>query len=226
VTERRWPLAVAAVVVALLIAGAALAAGRASAPDTPAASDDVNAVVDSAVRTIDGVPVGIQRSRAGAVAAADNYVARVTETIVQDPNVYARLVRAVWVPDGQEGALREGVATRQRSTAAIENYAAGGRGLSIIAARRLDTYDGTRADLTTWTAGLNWGPQQRPGQRWFLTETTLRWDGQRWRVERMDEAQRPAPAPARVGYDDAASLKAETFDRELRGMTAPTYGDG
>jgi len=226
VTERRWPLVVAAVVVALLIAGAAWAAGRASAPDTPAASDDENASVQSAVRTIDGVPVGIQLSRAGALAAADNYVARVTETIVQDPGAYARLVGAVWVPGGQDGALREGESTRQRSTAAVENYAAGGRGLSIVAARRLDTYDGTRAEVTTWTAGFNWGPQQRPGQRWFLTETTLRWDGQRWRVEKMDEAQRPAPAPARVGYDDAASLKTETFDRELLGMTAPTYGDG
>jgi hypothetical protein len=225
VTERRWPLVAAAVVVALLIAGAALAAGRASAPDAPAASDDENAIVQSAVRTIDDVPLGIQRSRAGALAAADNYVARVTETIVQDPDAYARLVRAVWVATGQEGALREGEATRQRSPAAVENYAAGGRGLAIVAARRLDAYDGTRAEVTTWTAGFNWGPQQRPGQRWFLTESTLRWDGQRWRVEKMEEAQRPAPAPARVGYDDAASLKTATFDRELRGMTAPTYGD-
>jgi hypothetical protein len=222
----RWPLVVSAAVAVLLISGAAWAAGRASAPDTPVATDDQIAIVPPVVRTIDGVPVGIQRSRAGALAAADNYVARVTETIVQDPTVYARLVRAVWAPEGQARALREGESTRQRSTAAVENYAAGGRGLSIVAARRLDTYDGARAEVTIWTAGFNWGPLQRPGQRWFLTETTLRWDGQRWRVETMNEAERPAPAPARVGYDDAASLKAETFDRELRGMTAPTYGGG
>ena len=178
------------------------------------------------MRTIDGVPVGVQQSRAGALAAADNYVARVTETIVQDPNAYERLVRSVWVPEGQDAALEEGNRTRERSAAAVENYAAGGRGLAVVAARRVDTYDGTRAEVTTWTAGLNWGPRQRPGQRWFLTETTLRWDGQRWRVEDMSEASRPAPAPARVGYDDRASLESATFDRELRGMTAPTYGDG
>lgn len=223
--ERRWPLVVV-VATALLISGAAWAAGRASAPDPSAAGDDKIAIARSAVRTIDGVPVGVQRSRAGALAAADNYVARVTETVVQDPSTYARLVRAVWVPEGQNGALREGESTRQRSIAAVENYVAGGRGLSIIAARRLDAYDGARADVTVWTAGFSWGPRQRPGQRWFLTETTLRWDGQRWRIEKMAEAQRPAPAPARVGYDAPVSLKAETFDRELRGMTAPTYGDG
>jgi hypothetical protein len=226
VTERRWPLVVAAVVAAVVIAGAAWAAGRASAPDTPAAGDEAPTGGSAAVRTIDGVPVGVQQSRAGALAAADNYVARVTETIVQDPNAYEQLVRSFWVPEGQDAALEEGNRTRERSAAAVENYAAGGRGLAVVAARRVDTYDGTRAEVTTWTAGLNWGPRQRPGQRWFLTETTLRWDGQRWRVEDMSEASRPAPAPARVGYDDRASLESATFDRELRGMTAPTYGDG
>jgi hypothetical protein len=227
VTERRWPLVVAAVVAAIVIAGAAWAAGRASAPDTPAAGDDAPTPGGGAVvRTIDGVPIGVQQSRAGAVAAADNYVARVTETIVQDPRAYTQLVRSVWVPEAQQAALTEGDRTRERSPDAVENYAAGGRGLAIVGARRVDTYDGTRAEVTTWTAGFNWGPRQRPGQRWFLTETTLRWDGQRWRVEKMTEASRPAPAPARVGYDDPASLETGTFDRELRGMTAPTYGDG
>jgi hypothetical protein len=225
VTERRWPLVVAAVAAALAIAGAAWAGGQARAPETPASGDE-SASVQSAVRTIEGVAVGVQRSRTGALAAADNYVARVTETIVQDPAAYARLVRVVWVPERQDAALRDGESTRERSAAAVENYAAGGRGLAIVAARRLDAYDGTRAQVTTWTAGFNWGPQQRPGQRWFLTETTLRWDGQRWRVEKMEEAQRPAPAPARVGYDDAPSLKTDTFDRELRGMSAPIYGGG
>jgi hypothetical protein len=221
-TERRWPL-IAALAAALLLIGAAWAAGRASAPNTPN-SDPANDS-SSAIRTINGVPVGVQQSRTGALAAADNYVARVTETVVQDPRAYVRLVRSVWVPTAQEAALEEGTRARARSADAIENYAVGGRALALVAARRLDTYDGNRAEVTTWTAGFSWGPRERPGQRWFLTETSLRWDGQRWRVEKMDEAKRPAPAPARVGYDDQVSLKSETFDRELRGMTAPTYGD-
>lgn len=224
-TERRWPLVLGALAAALVLAGAAWEGGHASVPKTRESGDE-SLSVRSAVRTIEGVAVGVQRSRAGALAAADNYVARVTETVVQNPAVYGRLVRVLWVPEGQDAALREGESTRERSAAAVENYAEGGRGLAIVAARRLDAYDGARAEVTTWTAGFNWGPQERPGQRWFLTETTLRWDGQRWRVEKMEEAQRPAPAPALVGYSDAASLKTDTFDRELRGMTAPTYGDG
>ena len=42
-TERRWPLVVAAIAVAVVIAGAAWAVGRAGAPDMPPASDDDNA---------------------------------------------------------------------------------------------------------------------------------------------------------------------------------------
>jgi hypothetical protein len=222
-TQRPWSL-IAALITALLLLGAGWAAGRASAPNTPAAGNTTPSAT-AAVRTINGIPVGVQQSRTGALAAADNYVARVTETVVQDPTAYAQLVRSVWLPTAQQAALEEGTRARDRSAAAIENYAVGGRALAIVAARRLDTYDGDRAEVTTWTAGFNWGPRERPGQRWFLTESSLRWDGQRWRVEKMDEAKRPAPAPARVGYDDQASLKSETFDRELRGMTAPTYGD-
>ena len=51
-TERRWPLVVAAIAVAVVIAGAAWVVGRAGAPDMPPASDDDKARVQSAIRTI------------------------------------------------------------------------------------------------------------------------------------------------------------------------------
>jgi hypothetical protein len=224
-TERRWPLVVALVVAVLLVA-AAWAVGRATAPDTPAADGDTPRGAGAAVRTIDGVPVGVQQSRAGALAAADNYVARVTETVVQDPQAYERLVRAIWVPEGQEAALQRGERIRAQSPEAVANYAAGGRALAVVGARRVDSYTGSTAEITTWTGGFDWGPDKRPSQRWFLAETTLRWDGQRWRVESLEEATRPAPAPTIVAFDDPSARTSATFDRELRGMTAPFYGAG
>jgi hypothetical protein len=66
-------------------------------------------------------------------AAADNYVARVTETVVQDPRAYVQLVRSVWVPTAQEAALEEGTRARARSADAIENLR-GGR--ARVGARR------------------------------------------------------------------------------------------
>ena len=223
-TERRWPLVVAAVVAAVVIAGAAWAAGRASAPDTPAAGDDASKGGTTAVRTIDGVPVGVEQSRAGALAAADNYVATVSENVVKDPRLYETLVRRVFAPSEQDYALREGERARTLAPAAVSDYAEGGGAVALIGARRLDTYDGSRAQVTTWLGGVVWGPSRRPTQRWQLVETDLRWDGQRWLVERMRPAERSAPAPAVTKADDTSAYDRATFERELRGMTAPTYG--
>jgi len=225
VTGRRWPLVVAAVLVALAIAGAGWAAGRASAPDTPAAGDDAPTPSgNAAVRTIDGVPVGVEQSRAGALAAADNYIATVSENVVKDPRLYETLVRRVFAPSEQDYALREGERARTLAPAAVSDYAEGGGAVALIGARRLDTYDGSRAQVTTWLGGVVWGPSRRPTQRWQLVETDLRWDGQRWLVERMRPAERSAPAPAVTKADDTSAYDRATFERELRGMTAPTYG--
>ena len=99
VTERRWPLVVAAVVAAVVIAGAAWAVGRASAPDTPAASDRRQRA------RAERHPHDRWRTRRGSTltrwrpGGRGQLRSAVTETIVQDPAAYGRLVRAVWVPE-------------------------------------------------------------------------------------------------------------------------------
>lgn len=219
--ERRGALVVAATIVAVLIVGAiGWALGRSTAPDAPGNNDTAG----GPIRSIGGIPVGVQHSRAGALAASDNYVALGSETITQDPARYTRLVRTVYEPGYQRTALTEAKQVRASSADAVANYEAGGRGVALVAARRLDTYSDSRAMITTWLGGFSWGPKKKPGQTWYLTESTLRWDGQRWLVEKIDTAARPAPAPTNVGYDDKSALTTPTFDRELRGMTGPLYG--
>jgi hypothetical protein len=221
-TQRRWPL-IAALAAALLLTGAAWAAGRASAPNTPNGGDNLSTRA-GAIRTINGVPVGVQQSRTGALAAADNYVAIVSENVVKDPRVYEALVGRVFAPGEQGYALREGKRARTLAPAAVSDYAEGGGAVALVGARRLDAYDGSRAQVTTWLGGVVWGPSRRPTQRWQLVETDLRWDGQRWLVQRMRPARRSAPAPAVTKADDTTAYDRSTFERELRGMTAPTYG--
>jgi hypothetical protein len=220
-TERRWPL-IAALAAALLLTGAAWAAGRASAPNTPT-GDTANGA-STAIRTINGIPVGVQRSREGALAASDNYIATSSESVVQDPRRFEALVHETFAEPEAKEALADAKRDRQRAPDAVENYAQGGRGLAVVAARRLDTYDDTTATVTSWSGGIVWGPSEKPKQRWLLVETSLRWDGERWRVTDMEEATRPAPAPVIVAYNEDDALRAATFDRELRGMTAPIYG--
>jgi hypothetical protein len=219
--ERRWPLIVAVALGAIVTAAIGWVVGHSSAPNEPAQASRQPA---GAIRVVDGVPIGIEHSRAGALAAADNYVAVSSETVLQDPGRYANLVREAFDEPYQGPAIREGQALRRRSTETISNYQAGGRAMAIVAARRLERYAGLRARVTTWTAGLSWGPGRAPGQRWFFTDTRLRWTGDRWRVERIEESERAAPTPGVVRYSAKTALRTETFERELRDMTAPTYG--
>jgi hypothetical protein len=227
VSGRRWPLVIAAVVAAVVIAGAAWAAGRASAPDAPTASDEpAAAAATSAIQTMDGVPVGVDHSRAGALAAADNYAATTVESVVQNPGRYRQLVEQAFAPAYQAQALSEAEDVRSRSPRSVAIYAEGGRGIAAVGARRLDTYEEARASVTTWVAYVRWGPELPPEQEWQLVESDLRWVDGRWRVTSIRTASRPAPSPTRVRYSSDDALKSSTFERELRGMTAPIYGTG
>ena len=220
--ERRWPLVTAVVVGVLVVGATGWALGRSTAPEGVAEAKDSGD--RAAIRVVEGVPVGVQRSRAGALAAADNYVAIASETAVQDPARYERLVRQTYDAGYQGTGLREGAEARESSPQSVELYRAGGRSLAVVAARRLDSYSGARAKITTWTAGVTWGPTRSPGHTWSLTETNLVWMDDRWRVEGLDVATRPAPAPRRLGYRLNDQLRTATFERELRAMTAPVYG--
>jgi hypothetical protein len=219
--ERNWPLITAIAVGVIVAAAIGWVIGRSSAPKEPGQAGGASA---GAIRVVDGVPIGVEHSRAGALAAADNYVAVSSETVLQAPRRYANLVREAFEAPYQGPAIREGQVLRRRSAETIANYQAGGRAMAIVAARRLEGYAGQRARVTTWTAGLSWGPGRTPGQRWFFTDTRLRWTVDRWRVERIEESQRPAPTPGVVRYSTKTALRTEAFEHDLRAMTAPTYG--
>lgn len=219
----RWPTIVAGCVGVLVVAVVAFIAGRGSAPDHAARSTSGNAAA-SPVEFVGDIPVGVQRTRAGALAAADNYVAMATETALPDPVRYRRFVERVYAPSYRAMALREAREARARVPALVAAYKSGEReGIAVVAARRLDDFAANTAKVTTWRAGLVWGPSETPFSQWFLTETSLRWDGQRWLVSKIDDSPQPAPTPP-VRYADRSSLRSDTFNQELRGMTAPIYG--
>jgi hypothetical protein len=219
--DRPWPVITGAVVgllVGVLIGWLLL--GGSDSQDRQA-----HEVAAGPIRSVNGVPVGVEHSRPGALAAADNYVATSSETVLQDPSRYERLVRATYAPTYQATALREGEEVRRKSPKALARYDAGARALALVAARRLDSYASDTAVVTTWRTGVVWGGGEGSEARWFLTRTHLRWSGGRWLVEEIEDARRAAPAPVLI-YRDKASLAASTFDDELRGMTAPSYGVG
>jgi hypothetical protein len=106
----------------------------------------------------------------------------------------------------------------------MSNYNAGGRGVAVVAARRLDHYSPSSATVTSWLAGVVWGPHVSARQSWNLVDTTLAWRSGRWLVVSSQTDHTPAPVPA-VVYVEAHNDSLAAFSR-LEGMTAPLYGSG
>lgn len=211
-TGTRAGTALAGVVVLMLLAAGVLALARGGEHGGKAA----------AVELIGGVPVGVQHTPAGALAAADNYVALASQSIEQDPAVFAALVAQAYTPQARGRTLAEASRVRAADAVNMSNYREGGRGIAVIAARRLDRYTPSEATVTSWLGGFVWGPHLAPRQTWNLVETTLRWQAGRWLVLSSVTDPTPAPVPAIV-YVDALNDRAPAFGR-LQGMTAPFYG--
>lgn len=177
-----------------------------------------------AVELLDGVPVGVEHTPAGALAAADNSLAVASQSIEQDPSVFATLVAQAYAPEVRSRTLAEARQIRAGDAQNMSNYAQGGRGIAVIAARRLDSYTPQGAIVTSWLGGFVWGPHLSPRQTWNLVDTTLRWQSGRWLVVDSHTGSTPAPVPSIV-YFDGLNDRAPAFQRLAR-MTAPFYGTG
>ncbi len=213
--ERTWPpsalaavaICVLALVVLLSVLLARGGAGRSAA---------------GAIELVDGAPVGVQDTRAGALAAADNYLAVASQSVEQDPPVFAALVAQAYAPGIRARTLVQAQRLRASDVQNMSNYRVGGRGIAVIAARRLDDYTPQQATVTSWLGGLVWGPRLAPRQTWNLVVTTLRWQAGRWLVESSSTDPALAPVPS-VVYVDGGNDRAGAFAR-LAGMTGPFYG--
>ena len=118
----------------------------------------------SPVEVVGGVPVGVERSPAGALAAAERYVSVSAQTLEQDPSVFARLVGEVYAPAVRERVLEEAREIRSSDTLNMANYARGGRGLAVIAAQQLVSFSPAAASVRCWLEGIVWGPGSRRGR--------------------------------------------------------------
>jgi hypothetical protein len=208
----------AATLVLITVAVTLLVASVLAAP--PAAIG----VSSSAVVLAGGVPVGVEHTQAGALAAADNYLALASQSIEQEPTVFAALVAQAYEPALRTRTLTEAQTLRTNDVQNVSNYRQGGRGVAVVAARRLDRYTGSSAVITSWLAGLVWGPHLSPRQTWNLVDMTLSWHEGRWLISSCVTDPTPAPVPSIV-YVDGANDTAGAFAR-LAGMSAPFYGTG
>lgn len=198
-----------------LLAVAGFLAGRALAPAS-APADPIDSV--------GGIPVGVDHSPAGALAAADNYVGVSYDTVERNAARYSRLIDAVYAPGIRVSAARGAATVRQQNPAAMSLWASGGKNLSVIGARRLDYYRGSYAQVTTWNADIFWGRGRPPKQAWVLTQTSLRWSGGRWLVTATSTLPTAGPVPALTPQAAASNDSTAAFTADLAGFSAPVYG--
>jgi hypothetical protein len=207
---------VAAALVALVALAGGVVIGRASA---------TTATASPAVTIVGGIPVGTADTPAGALAAADNYLAIGSQSVEQNPSLFARLVAAAYASGARARTLAQAATLRTADTTDMANYRGGGHAVAVIAARRLDSFTRTRAKVTSWLGGFVWGPSLQPRQGWNLVNTALAFRRGRWLVVSSVALDTPAPVPSIV-FVDGENNRSSVFDTRLAGMTAPFYGAG
>lgn len=197
------------------ILGGCFAAGRA----TSSAGGRPNPIVLE-----HGIPVGVQRTPQGAVAAADEYLAVEQETVERDPARFGSVVRVDYAPSVRQSTVAAGAADRSSDPAGMALWANGGQSFTVIGASRLDWYRSGEAQVTLWGGQVFWGPGRPPTQAWALAQTTLVWRHGRWLVLAMLTLPAPAPSPAALSGADPGAETSTAFDSQLRGFTSVSYG--
>jgi len=215
--HERTRIAATAAAVVLLLACATLL-GRLTAPSAGAAAA-------GAIRMQSGIPVGVQDTPGGALAASDNYLALASQTLEQAPPTFTALVNTVYLPQARAATLQQAATARNADPTGMGNYRAGGHAIAIVAARRLDDYTATAARITTWLEGIEWGPELSPRQSFNLVQTELTWGHGRWLVSSSNTLTLAAPVPSIV-FVRRDNNQSAAFASRLSGMSAPYYGTG
>jgi hypothetical protein len=168
------------------------------------------------IGSVGGIAVGVSDTRAGALAAADNYVGQgITASL--DEGQLERFAKTVVEPGARQKFL-----SSSRASLSGQRLPPGSEAIGLVVAQELRSYTPGEATVTTWDLGSYWGPGLAPTQFWALTDLRLEWTG-RWEIAAVEE-HLPGPVPNRVVADEPAAT-ASAWSTELDGMSAPYYGD-
>lgn len=212
---------------AVVLFGAGVAAGRATAPSGPATAAPApnpgsseattEATGPGPSRSVEGVPVGYQRTEQGAVAAAANYAVVLDSPAILDEERLASVLEQVAAADA-----RPDLASRfGRVTALLEERLnldesaitdAGFVMRSVPAGYRLLDYSDDAATVAVWgTSVFVAAGRQAVAPAWGTTELTLRWEDGDWRVAALDTSE--GPAPPLPGNAENAALVGSQINR-------------
>ena len=157
-----------AAVGALVVTAGAFAVGHQTVP---------TATRPSAIRLVHGVPVGVLDTPAGAIAAADNYVASEDDALPPPPIETRAVVDIEWAP--QERAVELAQPFPAAALAGKPATVAGLKLTALVAADKLESYSPQSAEVGVWSEITVWSPTVEPAQHWSLETVILAWESGR-----------------------------------------------
>lgn len=199
-----------------LVAVAALVASGTAGYATVGGTGDPNPL-----RLKAGVPVGVLDSPAGAVSAADNYVAAEDGALLS-PALLRRVVQTDWIAVDRQSELSLTVPSAALRTA--PGSMGGVRLTAAVAGDRLESYAPGAARVGVWHEVTLWSSSLVPAQHWSLDTVGLIWSGGRWQVaSRVVAPAAQTPVPYWVNRAPGERTSA-ALSEMLSGMSAPYYG--
>lgn len=174
--------AVAGLIAGALIVG--LLVGMALGSDKPTES-----TASGGTKIVAGVPVGYERSRDGAIRAALNYQAVLSEAVAVPAAERRKLLATVVLPDQLEKVsdefevgyriVDESFALSSGATDAILR--------SGVLGYRVNAYDQGQAEIAIWEIAIAASERTPPAAgKWSTTTLTLRWTGD-WKLAKTPE---------------------------------------
>ncbi len=191
--------ALAVLLVAVIVALAVSLATR-SVPAGPALERAVP-LPQGATRIEAGVPVGYQRTEAGAVDAATNYLVALNSPVVLHPELVRAAEAVMAAPSYRDQMIAEGDQSLRAMNSSYGVASNAGMGVQVVIryvpiAFHLDSYDGQHAAVSVWAVWLLAESGILPPQQDWLTSTMLlEWTGGDWKVTAAGSRPGPVPSP-------------------------------
>jgi len=160
-------------------------------------------VVTSPREVVNGVPVGYERTEAGAVEAATNFT-RVMASVPDDADAYLAAAETMAAPDWKDDARR----LAQNGLQFLrDRYGSGGAFTFSPLRYRVVEYSNDSATVAVWGVTVASGPKIRGIEESWLTGTLeLVWVSNDWRL--ADQSSRTGPTPELLQTQDGVSVDA------------------
>jgi len=174
-------------------------------------------------RTENGVPVGYERSREGAVAAAVNYDAALARPeFVNEPARRTEILDALATRE----AARRYQGQDYSSLAQTPVYRATREGKASVwqttpLGYRVDRYTGDEAHIFAWNMAITGTSETQPLASLGTGTSQLRWEDGDWKFAGDVGQGKDGPTPALL--DDAKPTPAAEFRARLRGLEGLRY---